>query len=79
MTVGEVDVVGHPWQALGHPLPAGVKLIRRRTVDDFLVDRFSIAPARRLTTAQVRALAGQLLGPPLSGAAVLSQSPSSAR
>ena len=79
VTVGEVDVVGHPWQALGHPLPTGVKLIGSRTVEDFLVDRFSIAPARRLTTAQAGAMAGQLLGPPLSGAAVLIQSPGSAR
>ncbi len=79
VTVGEVDVVGHPWQALGHPLPAGVTLIGSRTVDDFVVDRFKVSPARRLTPAQVGAEAGQLLGPAVSGAAVLIQRPSAAR
>ncbi len=79
VTVREVDVIGHRWQALGDPLPTGVKLIGSRTVDDFLVDRFSVEPARGLTRAQVQAQAGQLLGPPLSGAVVLIQSPSSAR
>jgi len=74
VTVGEVDIVGHAWQALGHPLPAGVHLIRRRMVDDFLVGRFSIDPARRLTPAQIANLAPQLLGPAASGSAVLVQS-----
>jgi mannosyltransferase len=72
--VGEVDVVGHAWQALARPLPAGVQLIGSRMVDDFLVDRFSIAPARRLTPVQIADLAPQLLGPGTAGPAVLVQS-----
>jgi mannosyltransferase len=78
-TIGEIDVVGHPWQTRGHPLPAGVKLKASRTVDDFQIDRFAVSPAMHLTPAQVGADAGQLLGPPLSGAVVLIQSPRSAR
>ncbi len=79
VTIGEIDVVGHPWQTLGRPLPAGVTLIGGRRVDDFLIDRFRVSPDRHLTPAQVGAQAGRLLGPPLSGAAVLIQSPDTAR
>jgi mannosyltransferase len=78
VTVGEVDVVGYRWQALGRPLPQGVSLISRSTVNDFVVDRFAVSPARRLTTAQVGVLAGSLLGPGVAGPAVLVQRPSSA-
>jgi mannosyltransferase len=75
--VGEVDVVGYTWQLVGsgHPLPPGVKLIGRRRVNGYLVDRFSIDPAWVLTRAGIRARAGDLLGPGPSGAAVLVQSP----
>jgi Na+(H+)/acetate symporter ActP len=52
--------------------------VSSHTVDDFLVDRFSIAPARALTQSQITAIAGQLLTPPVAGAAVLVQSPHSA-
>ncbi len=78
VTVGEVDVVGYPWQ-IRRRLPAGVSLIATKAVDDFVVDRFSIGAPRQLTRAQIRATAGSLLGPPLVGAAVLIQRPSSAR
>jgi len=77
VSVGEVDVVGHTWQALARPLPAGVRLIGTRVVDDFLVDRFALAPVRRLTPIQIANLAPQLLGPGTSGPAVLVQSRSS--
>ena len=77
VSVGEIDVVGYRWQALGHPLPGGVGVISRSTVNDFVVDRFSVAPARRLTTAQIGVLAGSLLGPGVAGPAVLVQRPSS--
>jgi Na+(H+)/acetate symporter ActP len=60
-------------------LPAGTRLVSSHTVDDFLVDRFSIAPARALTQSQITAIAGQLLTPPVAGAAVLVQSPHGAR
>ncbi|HTU84095.1 MAG TPA: glycosyltransferase family 39 protein [Solirubrobacteraceae bacterium] len=73
VTVGEIDVVGHTWQALAHSLPAGVRLIGGRVVNDFLVERFSLHPARRLTPQQVSDLAPELLGPGTSGPAVLVQ------
>ncbi len=75
VTVDEVDVVGHRWQTRALALPAGTRLVSSHTVDDFLVDRFSIAPARALTQSQITAIAGQLLTPPVAGAAVLIQSP----
>jgi mannosyltransferase len=77
VTVGEIDVVGHTWQTLARSLPAGVRLIGGRVVNDFLVERFSIDPARRLTPAQIAALAPELLGPGTSGPAVLVQHPGS--
>jgi hypothetical protein len=79
VTVDEVDVVGHRWQTRAPALPAGTRLVSSHTVDDFLVDRFSIAPARALTQSQITAIAGQLLTPPVAGAAVLVQSPHGAR
>jgi mannosyltransferase len=79
VTVGEVDVVGHRWQTLATALPVGTRLVSSRTVDDFLVDRFSIARARPLSQRQITAIAGQLLTPPVPGAAVLVQSPRGAR
>ena len=78
-TVGEVDVIGYRWQTLGRPLPAGARLISTKTVDDYVVGRFSIDPSRSLTRAQLAATAGSLLGPPVVGAAVLIQNAASAR
>ena len=78
VTVDEVDVVGHRWQTRAPALPAGTRLVSSHTVDDFLVDRFSISPARALTESQITAIAGQLLTPPVAGAAVLVQSPRAA-
>ena len=74
-TVGEVDVVGYPWQTLSRPLPRGVQLKGSRTVDGFVIDRFSFDTAERLRPAQIGASAGQLLGPPLASPAVLIQNP----
>jgi uncharacterized membrane protein len=78
-TVGEIDVVGYRWQVLRHPLPVGARLMSTRTVNDFVVARFSIDPSRSLTRAQIAASAGSLLGPPIAGAAVLVQNSPSAR
>ena len=74
LTVDEVDIVGRRWQTRARALPAGTRLLSSRTVDDFVVDRFSIGPARPLTQPQIKSLAGQLLTPPVPGAAVLVQS-----
>jgi len=79
VTVDEVDVVGHRWQMVGHPLPAGTRLVNTKSVDDFLVARFSIGGARALSQPQITALAGQLLTPAVPGAAVLVQSPRAPR
>jgi mannosyltransferase len=73
ITVGEVDVVGHTWQTLARPFPKGVVLIGTREVNDFLVGRFSLDPARRLTPGQIAALAPALLAPGSQGPAVLVQ------
>ncbi|MBV8713244.1 MAG: glycosyltransferase family 39 protein [Solirubrobacterales bacterium] len=73
-TVREIDVVGHAWQAVGRPLPAGVRLIGTRVVDDFLLARFAIEPARRLSTPQIDAAAPSLLGPAGASGVVLVQS-----
>ena len=73
VSVGEVDVVGYPWQTTAAPLPTGVKLIATRRVDDSLVARFSIAPGWRLTPGQIALRGGRLLGPAPQGAVVLVQ------
>ena len=74
VTVREVDVVGHIWQTLGRPLPGGITLIGQKVVNDFLVARFAVDPARRLTPAQLSDLAPALLGPATADSAVLVQS-----
>jgi 4-amino-4-deoxy-L-arabinose transferase-like glycosyltransferase len=75
-TVGEIDVVGRAWQSVAHPLPPNARLIGAATrVDDFLVARFAITPARRVTTTQVAAAAPSLLGPALPSGLVLLQRP----
>jgi mannosyltransferase len=72
VTVGEVDVVGYRWQTLGR-LPAGVKLLGAKTVDDYVVDRFSVDPAWTLSRPAIAGRAATLLGPAPPGAAVLVQ------
>jgi mannosyltransferase len=74
VNVGQIDVVGHTWQTLAHPLPKGVSLIGTRVVNDFLIGRFSLDPARPLTPEQIAAVAPELLAPGSQGAAVLVQS-----
>jgi hypothetical protein len=74
-TLPEIDVVGHAWQSIGHPLPANVRLIADKKVDDFVVARFEIAPAQPLDGTQVAATAPKLLGPALPSGLVLLQRP----
>ena len=71
--VSEVDVVGSVWQRPRDPLPAGTALIGSRSVDGFLVERFSVNPAWRLAPAQIGARAAQLLPPAPPDPAVLVQ------
>jgi mannosyltransferase len=71
--VGEIDVVGYPWQSLGDPLPRGTRLIASKRVNGYLVDRFSVAPARTAVPSAIGPLAQKLLGPGPTGAAVLVQ------
>ena len=78
VTVGELDIVGSTAQRLAKTLPLGTKLISSRSVDGYLVDRFSLAQPWRLTRAEIGARATTLLGPAPPGPAVLVENPSSA-
>ena len=73
VAVREVDVIGYPWQELGNPLPPGYKLIASKRVNDYVVDRFSVAERLDLTPTEIGAVAPKLLGPGPSSAAVLVQ------
>ena len=77
VAVREVDVIGYPWQELGNPLPPGYKLIASKRVNDYVVDRFSVAERLDLTPTEIGAVAPKLLGPGPSSAAVLVQRPPS--
>jgi mannosyltransferase len=76
VTVGEIDVIGHAWQAVANPLPGGVRPIGTKLVNDFLVGRFKIQPVQRLSRAQIGAEAPSLLGPAPSSGLVMLQRPS---
>jgi mannosyltransferase len=73
VTVGEVDIVGSPFQTTPTRLPGGVTRMGRTTVGAFLVERFAVRPAWHLTPQAIGARAGQLLGPAPTGPAVLIQ------
>ncbi|MBV8220519.1 MAG: glycosyltransferase family 39 protein [Solirubrobacterales bacterium] len=75
VNVGEIDVIGHAWQQVGKPLPGGVRLIGTKLVNDFLVARFAVAPARRLGRPQIAGEALSLLGPASGSGTVLLQRP----
>jgi uncharacterized membrane protein len=74
VTVDEVDVVGSPYQVKVSPLPAGTRMIGRRVVDGFLVDRFLVAPAWRAPLPAIAARGQALLTPATPGAPALLQS-----
>ncbi len=78
VSVNEVDVVGSIFQTTAHPLPSGVTLLARRTLDEFVVERFLINPAWRLPPAAIGQRGSQLVGPGPPGPAVLVQHPPSA-
>jgi uncharacterized membrane protein len=77
VSVGEIDVIGHRWQALGSPLPTGTRLIgTTKAVNDFLVARFAVEPAHSISRPQILAGASALLGPAPPSGVVLVQHPS---
>jgi mannosyltransferase len=76
VTVSEVDVVGSTWQKLTQPLPVGAMLLGSRSVDGFLVERFSVRPGWRLSPSEIGSRATSLLGPAPPAPAVLIQRPS---
>jgi Dolichyl-phosphate-mannose-protein mannosyltransferase len=71
--VGEVDVIGSPYQVRANPLPGGARLVGRRVIDGFLVDRFAVHPAWLGSIDELQARAQGLLTPAVPGAAVLYQ------
>lgn len=75
VSVSELDIVGSTWQTTAKPLPAGTRLIGRRAVDGYLVERFSITPGLHATPAVIGARATSLLGPAAPSPAVLVQQP----
>jgi mannosyltransferase len=71
--VSEVDVVGSAGETVASHLPAGVRLTASRTVDQILVERFSVSPSWTGTPAALAARASRLLTPAPSGPSVLIQ------
>jgi uncharacterized membrane protein len=72
-SVGEVDIVANIYQPAPRSLPPGAKLLARRSVAGFVVDRFRVAPMWRLTPAGIAARAGELVPPAPPDRAVVIQ------
>jgi len=75
VTIGELDIVGSTDLRLSM-LPAGTRLISRREVDGFQVDRLSLSRPWYLGPAAIGARAAILLPPPQGGSTVMIQRPS---
>jgi hypothetical protein len=73
VTVHEVDVVGNTFQTSPNSLPFGARLLQSKTVNNFLVDRFSLASAWHLTPTMIALRATKLLGPVRANPGVLVQ------
>lgn len=69
--VSEVAIVGSPFDTQHSPV--GASMISRRVVDGYLVERFRLAQPQALTSAEIAARAGTLLGPVPPQPAVLVQ------
>ena len=74
VTVDEIDIVGSKYQSVPGTLPAGVRLIAGKSVDDHRVERFALSPACELSPRAIGARAGSLLGPGPPDPGVLVQS-----
>jgi hypothetical protein len=75
VTIGEVDVVGSPWQHPPAQPPAGTRLLDSKVVGDYLIARFSLASPWRLTPAAIGVRAQALLPPAPPAPSVLVQRP----
>jgi mannosyltransferase len=73
VAVSEVDIVGNVPQVPANSLPRGVTLIGTKSVNDFLVARFRLAPQWRLTPNAIGARVAGLLTPAASDPVVLIQ------
>jgi hypothetical protein len=73
--VSEVAIVGSPFDTPPSQLPAGTSMLSRRVVDGYLVERVRLAQPQALTSAEIAARAGTLLGPAPPAPAVLVQHP----
>jgi hypothetical protein len=66
-------VVGNTFQTSPNSLPFGARLLQSKTVNNFLVDRFSLASAWHLTPTMIALRATKLLGPVRANPGVLVQ------
>ncbi len=73
VSIDELDVVVRNWRSVTPHLPAGMRLIRTRIVNQFLVARFSVGSLARLTPAEISARAGTLTTPATGGGEILVQ------
>jgi len=71
-TIGELDIVGSTDLRLS-TLPAGTRLISRRELDGFQVDRLALARSWHLSPAAIGARAALLLPPGPGGSTVMIQ------
>ncbi len=73
--VSEVDVVRSAFAQPARSLPAGMRLLSSKSVNQFRVERFVIAGGWDLPPAQILARASRLVSPALPGGSVLIQRP----
>jgi mannosyltransferase len=73
VAIGEIDIIGSPWQSTPTSLPGGVRLLATRRRGPYLVDRFTLPARVALTPAQISAHATQLLSPAPADAAIVVQ------
>jgi mannosyltransferase len=73
VTIRELDVIGNIFQTSPQRLPFGARLLQRRTVNNFLVERFALPSAWHLTPAGIAARAAALLEPARANPGILVQ------
>ena len=75
VSIDELDVVAWSWRGIATHLPPGTRLIGAKTVNQFLVARFSLGSSSQLTPGTIGARAGALLTPARTGGPLLLQRP----